>query len=351
MEFHDLWQEALALKYKVMALFQQEFEDDAARASAPSFEEVALAVFHLQAKHNTVYREWLHHLGTEPAAVHQLSDIPYLPIEVFKHHRVSVFPDSATPVQVFESSGTTSSTTSRHYLYHLEWYQTLATLIFERQVANLDHTDIIALLPGYLDRPNSSLIAMLQHFIKLGHAKVSGFYKTRDQAFTEALTAAIDNPKRATLIWGVTHSLVKWAQEGGVELPYHVRVLETGGMKGHGRERVRQELHEELMQAFQVPSIMGEYGMTELLSQAYSQRDGLYVCPPSMRVTVREQTDPKHLVQQGVRGLLNVIDLGNVDSCSFIATQDIGQVVAENEFLLLGRADHADVRGCNLLVD
>lgn len=316
------------------------------------FELVALDVFQFQSKYCKPYADWLAALKIDPKTITSTQEIPFLPIELFKSHKITVDDDFGARGAVFRSSGTTGQQTSQHYVPDLDWYHRIARRIIACQVADPSELTILALLPGYLERPDSSLINMIADFMECGEVvdreAISGFYINRDENFSYALDLAITQ-KRPVLIWGVTHSLVKWQQEGGLTLPEHVWLLETGGMKGHGREMVREELHQGLCSAFGKQSIMGEYGMTELLSQAYSLGDGLYNMPPSMRVLCRDDRDPFSMLPLGFRGLLNVIDLANVESCSFIATQDIGQVLTENTFKVLGRADHADVRGCNLL--
>lgn len=316
------------------------------------FDELALDIFRFQAHHNPVYSQWIKLLCVSIDQVQDIKSIPFIPIELFKTHQVSVWQgrelDNCT---VFTSSGTTGQQTSRHYLDDTDWYLEVAERIWSQYMGPLSDWTILALLPGYLERQGSSLIYMLDGFMKRGLSPASGFYLDRTAQFNDILNDHLaSNTHNKLLVWGVTFSLLDWATKQAINYP-KVQFLETGGMKGRGREMIREELHNTLCTGLGVDAIMGEYGMTELLSQAYSFADGLYHPGATMKIMLRDDRDPKAWVEKGQRGLVSVIDLANITSCSFIATQDIGQMAVNGQdFYLLGRADHADVRGCNLLI-
>ena len=321
-----------------------------------TFDDVAVKIFHFQVKHCKPYRDFIEALRYSHHKVERIQQIPSLPIEFFKSQRVSVHQQliSGPPHAVFKSSGTTGNNTSTHFVQDRNWYYEIAKRIFIRSLGPLEDWTMIALLPGYLEQPHSSLIAMLQHFLESGLNKNSGFFLNRDQHFEKELAQLLGgSPNKKVLIWGVTHALVKWVQSN--QTVWHngqLSVLETGGMKGHGKEMIRVELHNLLKEHFRVDAIMGEYGMTELLSQAYSKADGVYQQGPTLKIRIREDRDPLFWAKTGQRGLISVIDLANIESCSFIATQDIGVLSADGTtFEVLGRADHSDQRGCNLLID
>jgi hypothetical protein len=335
------------LQEQVLGLFDQ----------PDRFEEVSLAVFRFQVRHCLPYKWFVEALRINPVDVQRFDQIPYIPIELFKTQVVSVYTDpKAMPnILAFSSSGTTGQTTSTHWVSGLDWYRTVAVKIWERHHGPLSEWTILALLPGYLERSGSSLVTMLELFMQSGLGPESGFYLRRDhelKAAMERAEVAVAKNGTKLLLWGVTHALVSWAQQSGqrpLSNLYHI--LETGGMKGHGREMIREELHNLLINQLGVPSIMGEYGMTELLSQAYSDQDGIYSPGATMRVSIRDDRDPLTWLSFGQRGLISVADLANIESCAFVATQDVGVLSANGAtFEVLGRSDHSDVRGCNLLV-
>ncbi|TXK45288.1 acyl transferase [Pontibacter qinzhouensis] len=313
-----------------------------------NFEEVALALFRYQAQHNQVYREYLQYLRTEPEQVKRLEEIPYLPIEFFKTHRVVT--GSFEPEAVFYSSGTTQSTQSQHEVANLVWYEQISKQIFETFYGALQDFVVLALLPSYLEQGGSSLVAMVDYFIKQTGQNEAGFYLHNHDQLLQAIKLAKQQQKKVLLI-GVSYALLDLADKlkGRTNLS-GVVVMETGGMKGRRKEMIREELHAQLQQDLGVPEIHSEYGMTELLSQGYSKGQGLFWSGYTMRILLRDLNDPFHISTSHRSGGINVIDLANVDSCAFIETKDIGRLHPDGSFEVLGRFDNSDIRGCNLLV-
>lgn len=312
-----------------------------------NFEQVALAVFRYQAKNNPLYAQYLDLLQVDPTSVQQLLAIPCLPIQFFKTHRIQ----SGTwePQSVFSSSGTTGAITSQHLAKDLEFYTHNACRgfesIYQKPVADFC---FLALLPSYLERSGSSLVYMAEQFIQLSKYPASGFFLHDVDRLQEVL---VDCKKNAvpTILLGVSFALWDFAEAGGFDFPELI-VMETGGMKGRKEEITRQELHQILQKGFNTPSINSEYGMTELLSQAYSAGEGRFTPAPTMRVWTREITDPFQPTRFERSGAVNIIDLANLDTISFIATEDLGKVYANGDFEILGRLDESDIRGCNLLI-
>jgi Acyl-protein synthetase, LuxE len=325
--------------------------------TAETFETVALEVFRFQAASNPVYARYLQLLNIRPAAVQRLTQVPFLPIDFFKKH--SVVTGTPRIEAVFESSGTTGSQNSRHLVADLNWYNTISTRIFEQQYGPLNQFHILALLPSYLERNNSSLVYMVQQFIKKNDSSISGFFlNTADALHAQLLHLAQQPDGRKVLLWGVTFALMDWA-ESGQDLSFlrqipDLIVMETGGMKGRRRELIRQEVHAQLTEAFGVRGVHSEYGMTELLSQSYSVGEGVFAPSATMRILLRDTNDPFALYDHTAPpryGGINVIDLANIDSCAFVETQDLGRFVANSaHFEVIGRFDNSDVRGCNLLI-
>lgn len=309
-----------------------------------SFESLALDVFRFQYKHNKIYHKYVDLLKINIKSVKKLEEIPFLPIQFFKSHRIST--TDLPEYKIYESSGTTGSITSKHYVYDEDFYFKVAKKIFEDRYGALSQYNILALLPNYLERSNSSLVAMVNHFMKFSKPD-SGFYLDDFSVLHEKIKY-LNNSKEKFILWGVTFALMDFSEVFPRPLNDNI-VLETGGMKGRKKEMVRGEVHEMLCHNFQIRSIHAEYGMTELFSQAYSQNDGLYQEPFSMKILLRELNDPFNYVAVGKRGGVNVIDLANIDSCSFIATQDLGVKHNDITFEILGRFDESDVRGCNLM--
>lgn len=311
------------------------------------FARVTLAVFNYQSRANSIYAQFLDLLRISPNKVRQIRDIPFLPIALFKHFDLQS--GDWTPDRVFTSSGTTSTTTSRHLLADSNWYHTNARITFERQYGSLTDYTVLALLPAYLERSGSSLVFMADDFIRKSGRAQSGFYLDNLPQLVSVLRQEI-RVGRKVLLLGVSFALLDLAERFPQNLGDQVIVMETGGMKGRRRELTRLELHERLTTGLGVSHIHSEYGMTELLSQAYAPRAGRFYPAPTMQVFTREVSDPLSLRRDSKTGALNIIDLANVDTVSFIATDDLGKVFPDGSFEVLGRMDASDTRGCNLLV-
>ena len=310
-----------------------------------TFGETALSVFRWQAEHNPVYRSFLHHLGVKPEQIASPEAIPCLPISFFKTHSLQT--GTWTPQTVFRSSGTTGTTTSRHPVRDTAFYERNAQRGFEAVYGPLSQYTVLALLPAYLERSDSSLVFMADYFIRQSTDSSSGFFlHDYDQLATVLRQCARE--QKPTLLLGVSFAL--WDMAERYQLGFEeLVVMETGGMKGRRKELTRAELHAILAPAFRQKQIHSEYGMTELLSQAYSPGEGRFYPAPTMRVCIRDMTDPLTLQKDGRTGAINVIDLANLDTVSFIATDDLGRRYADGSFEVLGRLDAADIRGCNLL--
>ncbi len=309
------------------------------------FEEMALAVFQYQAKENVVYKSFIEHLGIDPSQVDNLLDIPFLPIEFFKTQRI--LSNTSEIIETFSSSGTTGMQQSKHYITDLTWYEQSFLKAFELFYANPNNYIILALLPSYLERDGSSLIYMCEHLIRKSEDERSGFYLNEFDKIKSIIEE--NNAEKQVLLIGVTYALLDFAEQCPFPMENCI-IMETGGMKGKRREMLREEVHLQLTQAFQVKQIHSEYGMTELLSQAYSNGNGIFRTPPWMKILIRETNDPFSYYNYNRSGGINIIDLANVNSCAFIATQDLGKTHPDERFEVLGRFDNADVRGCNLLV-
>lgn len=310
------------------------------------FEETALKVFRFQARENPVYRNFLQYLSVQPEKIDSINNIPFLPIQFFKTHRVvSGLKKEAI---IFTSSATTGIQQSNHFVSDLNWYETSFNKGFEYFYGPVKDYTLLALLPGYLERSGSSLIYMMNSLIARSEKKKSGFYLHNFEELAETLIE-LEEKKEKTLLIGVSFALLDFLEKNSFELKNTV-VMETGGMKGKRKELLREELHRVLCSGFGVPEIHSEYGMTELLSQAYSKGKGIFYTPPWMKVLVRDTEDAMTMLPESRNGGINVIDLANFNSCSFIATQDLGKTYKDGSFEVLGRFDHSDIRGCNLLV-
>ena len=309
------------------------------------FNSRAIDLFHKQKDACEIYNKYLRLIGRYDKEIQHWSEIPFLPIEFFKSHRVTSgqFEEQA----VFTSSGTTGQITSKHFVKDLGVYEESFLKGFEFFYGKPEEWTVLALLPSYLERSGSSLVYMADHLIRRSNSKSSGFFLHNHNDLFQLLNR-IKNSNEKVLVIGVTFALLDFAEQYEVEFPELV-VMETGGMKGRREEMTRDEVHSELKKCFHVNAIHSEYGMTELLSQAYSKGNGIFECPPWMRVAAREVTDPFN-VSTGGSGALNIIDLANEDSCAFIATQDLCKIQPDGRFEVLGRYDHAEVRGCNLMV-
>ena len=342
---------------------RQELRQQILAVTPADFEELALCVFRYQAEHNPVYRKYLTHLNLKIDRLERLAEVPHLPIQFFKHHTIRTG-QPPRPAVKFKSSGTTGITSSTHPLYDASLYQSLSQRIFEQQYGPLERFHILALLPSYLERNNSSLVYMVRHFIGQTSSNFSGFYLHDTAALTDKLHQIAENEGtsgqegRKVLVLGVTFALLDWAESGQdfsflQNIPELI-VMETGGMKGRRREMLREEVHDVLKQKLKLPAIHSEYGMTELLSQAYSPGGGTFQSGATMRVLLRDPNDPRDVREHGQfdgTGGINVVDLANLDSCSFIETQDLGRFGPERgTFYVMGRFDNSDVRGCSLMV-
>jgi Acyl-protein synthetase, LuxE len=344
-------QQAQILKQKVLQLIPE------------NFDSLALEIFRFQAENNIVYKKYLQLLQIQVDKISEIHKIPFLPIEFFKTQTV-ISGEDKTRI-TFESSGTTGQNTSQHHVQDPEFYVEIAEQIFERFYGKLSDFQIFALLPSYLERTNSSLVYMVEHFIKKTGNPNSGFYLDDYEALSKMLS--VKTTKKILLI-GVTFGLLDFAESGTAGVPVDLSflqnidnliVMETGGMKGRRKELLREEVHEILTKTFHVKSIHSEYGMTELLSQGYSKGEGVFELPVSMKIMLRDVNDPFHYISNSRSGGINIIDLANVDSCSFIETKDLGSWFEESMktpsteklFKILGRFDNSDIRGCNLMVE
>ncbi len=310
------------------------------------FEELALDIFRYQAQYNPLYADYLQLLGVQPEDLTTLSDIPFLPISFFKSHDIRT--GNWSPECTFTSSGTTGQATSRHLVADMQFYLRNAQRGFEYFYGDVSQYCILALLPSYLERTGSSLIAMAEYFVQKSRYTQSGFFLYNTAELIEILIKCIKS-QTPTLLLGVSFALLDLAEQHPMMLE-GIIIMETGGMKGRRREPIREELHEILRNAFRVGAIHSEYGMTELFSQAYSKANGIFYPTRTMRVQAREITDPLAQENTGKTGAINIIDLANLDTISFIATDDLGKVYNDGSFEILGRLDNSDIRGCNLMI-
>lgn len=321
-------------------------EDIFTISSKKEFEKITLKVFRLQYDNNEVYRQFCSYLGKDRQNVKAVQEIPFLPIQFFKTHNVL---SSADPVQIaFTSSGTTGMTTSRHLVTDVTLYEQSFRKAFSQFYGNIEDYAVLALLPSYLEREGSSLIYMVENLIQASNNLHSGFYLHNYDEIINKLVK-LDAEGQNVLLIGVTYALLDLVEKQNFNLKNTI-IMETGGMKGRRREMIREELHEVLCKGFGVSKIHSEYGMTELLSQAYSLGNGIFECPPWMDVLIRDTEDALTYIDHGKTGGINVIDLANINSCSFIATQDLGKKFPNQSFEVLGRFDNSDIRGCNLMV-
>ncbi len=316
--------------------------------SESEFSETALEVFHYQYDKNTVYQCFIDSLGKKPSSIKSPSDIPFLPVEFFRNHKIIT---GNFPVEmIFESSGTTGVTPGKHFVCDLSLYEESFLNSFKMFYGDPEEYIIAALLPSYTEREGSSLVYMADNLIKRSNNKLSGFYRNDNENLVNAVSRAKDENRKFFLL-GVSFALLDLAEKVSPDLK-DVIVMETGGMKGRRKEITRSELHSTLMKKFNVASIHSEYGMTELMSQAYSKGNGIFYSPPWMKIMLRDPQDPLTLyTQTGRTGGINIIDLANINSCSFISTGDLGKLHKDGGFEVLGRFDNSDIRGCNLLAE
>ena len=314
--------------------------------SEADFNRVALAVFRHQFKHNSVYRSFCDLLYKHPSDVKTLKQIPFLPIQFFKSHKVvsTTKPSEAT----FTSSGTTGSIVSKHFVSDLEIYKHSFRYGFKSFYGAVEDYTVLALLPSYLEREGSSLVYMANDMIEQSKQPESGFYLHDLEALKNTLLR-LEAKGEKTLLIGVSYALLDLIESHSFNLK-HTIVMETGGMKGQRKELVKSELHSILKHGFGIDKIHSEYGMTELLSQAYSKGDGVFKMPSWMKILTRDPEDALSIQPIGKSGGVNVIDLANINSCAFIATQDLGRIHVNGSFEILGRFDESDIRGCNLMV-
>lgn len=329
-----------------------EFEKRVFAASEDSFNGLALELFNYQYQNNAIYRKYCDALNVNAAEVDNIKKIPFLPISFFKTHKVTT--TSFETEMVFESSGTTQTLNSKHYVKDISIYKESFTNCYRKFYGPPQSKCVLGLLPSYLERKNSSLVLMTEELINASNNNLSGFYLYDYEKLHRTL---LHNEllKLPTLLIGVTYALLDFAEKFPLTLRNTI-VMETGGMKGRREEMTRQEVHAQLQNSFGLSLIHSEYGMTELLSQAYSKGDGIFHCPGWMKILLREEDDPFNLIanedakEKSLTGIINIIDLANIYSCCFIATDDIGRLHANSSFEVLGRMDNSDVRGCSLMV-
>lgn len=311
------------------------------------FDNIALEIFQSQYRNNKIYQRYTDSLRINPDKVDNIKKIPFLPISFFKTQAIV---SSKSPIlQTFESSGTTSSINSKHYLTDTDIYRESLLRGFERVYGNPKRYCFVALLPNYLERQNSSLIYMVNTLMNESKHVDNGYYLYNHDSLYKTLNRLEIN-KQPTILFGVSFALLDFVEHYSIKLKY-TKIIETGGMKGRRKEITREELHETLCNAFGTSQIHSEYGMTELLSQAYSVRVGRYNAPAWMKVLIREVNDPFTYVKKTFSGGINVVDFANIYSCSFVETQDLGRINQDDSFSVLGRFDISDMRGCNLLIN
>jgi phenylacetate-coenzyme A ligase PaaK-like adenylate-forming protein len=313
-----------------------------------SFRDTALKVFEFQAENNKLYSEFLKGLRITKDDVKTIEEIPFLPVGLFKNHMIIT--GNQSPAKIFESSGTTGSSASRHYVSDLSLYEESFSRSFRLFYGEPSDLIIAALLPSYTERDNSSLVYMMNSLIRQSGNSASGFFINNTDELLEGIKKWKAD-KRDILFIGVSFALLDLAESKSPDLS-GVIVMETGGMKGRRKEITRNEMHSILKEKFNITEVHSEYGMTELLSQAYSKGEGLFYCPPWMKILIRDPQDPLSLLDEPYKtGGINIIDLANINSCAFISTEDLGKMHEDGGFEVLGRFDNSDIRGCNLLIE
>jgi phenylacetate-coenzyme A ligase PaaK-like adenylate-forming protein len=309
------------------------------------FETEALKLFRYQVENNQIYHDFIKSLNKDIGKVNKISDIPFLPVSFFKYHRILTKQNNAEIV--FESSRTSGQIPSRHFVFDTKFYKTSIVNGFEKVFGPFEQYTILALLPSYLERPNASLVYMVDYLIKKSGQTDFGFYLQNLDELHDKFKE-LNEQKQKSILIGVSFALLDLAEKHPMKLP-HTTIIETGGMKGRRKEIIRPELHGILKNSFQKDTIYSEYGMTELLSQAWSVRNGLFECPPWMKILIRDPYDPQKLIDNPASGAINIIDLANVHSCAFVATDDLGKTYFNGMFEVLGRMDESEIRGCNLV--
>ena len=314
--------------------------------NAFDFSKLALQIFQYQYQNNEVYREYCDHLKINVKQVESIEKIPFLPVEFFKTREVTSC--SGPYEKIFTSSGTTGAITSKHFVKDLSLYEYAYKKAFKQFYGDIGEYCILALLPSYLEREGSSLVEMSKGLMDESHHTDNGFYLNDYDKLGDTLKK-LEDQKQKTILIGVTFALLDFAEKHPMKLS-HTVIMETGGMKGRRKEMTREEVHTKLKESFYISNVHSEYGMTELLSQAYSKGDGKYFCPPWMKIMIRDQFDPFNHLDLGKTGGINIIDLANADSCAFIETKDLGKTYRDGGFEVIGRFDNSDIRGCNLMV-
>lgn len=306
-------------------------------------EDLAMRMFRFQYEYCKVYQDFVNHLGIRPEKINSIDDIPFLPVSAFKNHRIKT--GAWQEEVIFLSSSTTGQIPSKHYCSSKDQYLQNTVFCFEHFFGQLNDLVILALMPSYLERQGSSLISMVEYWLTITDER-GGFYLYEHQQLYEQIHAIND---KTILLFGVSFALLDFADKYTLNVD-NLMVMETGGMKGRRKEMAKSDLHQTLQSRLGVDRIFSEYGMTELMSQAYSMGNNIFETPPPMKIIIKEITDPLSNEKPGRTGLINVIDLANIDTCAFIATEDLGRINHKNEFEIMGRADHSEIRGCNLMV-
>jgi len=309
--------------------------------SAHNFNAIALEIFQNQAKYNTVYAEYLQLIDKQPKRIEHFTEIPFLPISLFKTHRVTT--GDFDSERIFESSSTTGMGVSRHYVRHLADYHSNSLHIINNLFGDISEYEILGLLPNYLERSNSSLVEMVRFFMNQNKQEEAFYLYNHQELYNRILHSS-----KPIILFGVSFALLDFAKTYTLDLP--ITIIETGGMKGRKKEMTKEEVYAELKSSFPKATIRSEYGMTELLSQAYSDERMKYTAPPWMKVLPRDDTDPLTSNYMDRSAALNIIDLANLNTCCFIATDDIGTIYPDGTFEVKGRLDQADIRGCSLMV-
>jgi len=310
------------------------------------FNSLALEIFRYQYEYNPVYHDFVDYLKVNPSSVIDFRSIPFLPVTMFRTHRVIT--GNRDPVRIFLSSGTTDMRRSKHLIVDISIYEQSLLKCFERFYGDVSGYKILGLVPAPKENPDSSLGFMVQYLMEKAHPGESNIFLHDHSALQKKILSLRAKGQRIILI-GLTSALIAFSELFQVTCPGLI-IMETGGMKGMGKEMIREALHEILCDRFSVTDIHSEYGMTEILSQAYSKGNGLFSCPPWMKILIRDTNDPFTLIKAGQTGGINIIDLANFNSCSFIETQDLGKIYEDARFEVLGRFDYSDMRGCNLMV-
>ncbi len=315
--------------------------------SQQEFEKIALDIFKFQVAENPVYRKYVSQLNIQSEKISAIDQIPFLPVEFFRTEKIIT--ENKEPQRIFTSSGTTGSEASKHFVSNLSIYEESFSKCFDLFYGKPGEYCILALLPSYLEREGSSLIYMMNDLIKKSGHKKSGFYLNNHAELSDTLQSLKESQQK-TILLGVSFALLDFIEKYPIKFPELI-VMETGGMKGRRKELIRDELHAVLCNGFGANKIHSEYGMTELLSQAYSNGNGIFKTPPWMKILIRDPNDPFNMLHHRETGGINIIDLANIYSCSFLATQDLGKTFDDNSFEVLGRFDLSDIRGCNLMVE